>query len=223
MTDSGQHVVADEVPGGFVPDLEAWEAWTPGEVAERLRGVTAPWCVAGGWAIELFLADTVGLSRQRREHGDLEIAVPRARFAEIRDALPDLVFFAVGDGLAWDLTEHPEALDAQYQTWAIDPASGRWRLDVMREPHEGDAWIARRDSRIRMPYADLILRTAEGIPYVRPEVALFFKAKAELPKNEDDFAATLPHLSPSSRAWLREAIKLVHPGHAWLKHLETRG
>lgn len=209
-----------EVPGGFVPDLAAWDAWTPETVTARLAGVTAPWCVAGGWAIELFLGETGDFAEHRRVHGDLEIAVPRGRFAEIREALPELTFFAVGDGLAWDLAEHPEALDAHFQTWAMERGSGKWRLDVMREPHEGDVWISRRDSRIRMPYADLIRRTREGIPFVRPEVALLFKAKASLPKNEGDFAAALPYLSPDSRAWLRDALALVHSGHAWLKELE---
>lgn len=203
-----------EVPGGFVPDLEAWDAWTPEQVAARLREVTAPWCVAGGWAIDLFLGG------KRREHGDLEIAVPRARFVKIREALPELTFFAVGSGCAWDLAEHPEALEVHHQTWAMDPVSRKWRLDVFREPHEGDIWIARRDPRIQMPYAELILHTADGIPYLRPEVALLFKAKSLIPKNEDDFAAALPYLSVESRAWLGDAIALVHPGHVWLDALE---
>ncbi|MGB3328272.1 MAG: hypothetical protein WBA46_04905 [Thermomicrobiales bacterium] len=196
--------------GGFVPDLAAWDAWRPEEVARRLAGVEVPWCVAGGWAIDLFLGG------QRREHGDLEIAVPADRFDPVAMALPDLDFFVVGDGLAWDLAAHPAMRTRQFQTWGRDREARRWRLDVMREPHAGDVWIARRDPRIRMPYTELILRTADGIPYVRPEVALLFKAKADLAKNEDDFAAALPHLSAASRAWLREAIALVHPGHRWL-------
>ncbi|MGC4191331.1 MAG: hypothetical protein QM589_09210 [Thermomicrobiales bacterium] len=142
--------------------------------------------------------------------------MPADRFGPIEAALPELDFFVVGDGFAWDLAEHPEALDAHFQTWAKEPTTGVWRLDVFREPHEGDTWIARRDPRIRMPYAELILRTPEGIPYLRPEVALLFKAKARFPKNEDDFAAVLLHLSPAARRWLREALAMVHPGHAWL-------
>jgi hypothetical protein len=35
---------------GFVPDLAAWDAWTPAEIARRLAGVQAPWYVAAGWA-----------------------------------------------------------------------------------------------------------------------------------------------------------------------------
>ncbi|HEY8655865.1 MAG TPA: hypothetical protein VIM23_05110, partial [Gaiellaceae bacterium] len=59
------------------PDLELWDAWRPEAVARRLAGVRAPWYVAAGWAIELFLGG------QRREHEDLEIAVPNDRFDEV--------------------------------------------------------------------------------------------------------------------------------------------
>jgi hypothetical protein len=59
-----------------------WAAWTPAEVAERLWCVTAPWYVAAGWALDLFIG---GIGR---EHDDLEIAVPRGRFGEIVAAFP---------------------------------------------------------------------------------------------------------------------------------------
>ena len=57
----------------FEPDVELWDAWTPNVAAERLRGVTAPWYVAAGWALDLFRGG------QTREHEDLEIAVPAGR------------------------------------------------------------------------------------------------------------------------------------------------
>ena len=72
-------------------DLDAWDAWSPAEVAENLTGVTAPWCVAAGWALDLFLG------RQTREHDDLEIGVPAQGFAEVRDALAGFDFVVIGD------------------------------------------------------------------------------------------------------------------------------
>jgi hypothetical protein len=44
---------------------ELWEAWTPSEVAQRMSTVTAPWYVAAGWALELFVGDVI------RVHDDL--------------------------------------------------------------------------------------------------------------------------------------------------------
>jgi hypothetical protein len=71
-----------------------------------------------------------------------------------------------------------------------------------------------------MPYARLIEYTDEGIPYGRPEVILLMKAKhSQLEKNEHDFAAVVPRLDSERRAWLRESVERVHPGHEWLDAL----
>lgn len=195
--------------GEFAPDLTAWDAWRPEEVARRLTGVATPWYVAAGWAIDLFLGG------QRREHGDLEIGVPRHGFDEIAERLVGYELFAVGDGLVWPMVENPEPEDEHHQTWVREPETGKWRLDVMREPAEGETWICRRDSRIRLPYEQLILRTEDGIPFGRPEVMLLFKAKAKRPKDEDDLMAVLPSLDRAARLWLSEALEWVHPGHQW--------
>ena len=79
----------------------------------------------------------------------------------------------------------------------------------------------RRDERVRLLYDRVIEWTSEGIPYGRPEIVLLYKAgRAELPKNEDDFAAVLPRLNGARRSWLAEPLALVHPGHAWLDRIE---
>ena len=191
-------------------DLEAWDAWSPARVAENLTGVTAPWCVAAGWALDLFL------ERQTREHDDLEIGVPSDGFARVHEALASFDFVVIGDGKAWPLTD--ESLARYRQTWVREP-NGPWRVDVMRERWDGDTWICRRDARVRVHAASLISRTADGIPYLQPEIVLLFKAKAARPKDEQDFAAVLPHLDGSRRLWLRDALDLVHPGHPWLEPL----
>jgi hypothetical protein len=201
--------------GPFEPDLDAWEAWRPEEAARRLTGVEAPWYVAGGWALDLFLGG------QRREHEDLEIGVPRERFGEFAAALGDVDLFVAGSDGLWPLTE--TAMATHHQTWVRERATGKWRLDIFREQSEGDTWICRRDDRIRMPYRDLIRRSSEGIPFARPEVILLFKAKVARPKDEDDLAAVLPHLSEAARQWMIEALEMVHPGHAWMERVRSVG
>jgi hypothetical protein len=205
--------------GAFEPDLTLWDAWRPEHVSALLAGVQAPWYVAAGWAIDLFLG------QERREHQDLEIAVPRDRFGGIAERLSGFeLFIPDGDltdpGLVWPFAQAPAALDGHQQTWVRDPATRRWRLDIFREPSDGDIWICRRDSRIRLPYVDVIEWTEEGIPYGRPEIILLFKAKhADRPKDEADFAAVLPKLDSVRRSWLADALRLVHPGHLWLDRI----
>jgi hypothetical protein len=178
-----------------------------------LAGMTVPWYVAGGWAIDLFLG------RQTREHGDLEIAIPAPAFAAIRDALAGYEFDVVGSGLRWPLDS--PAFRVMYQTWVREPGTGVYRADVFREPERGGAWVCRRDESISLPYEDVIRRTGDGIPYLVPEIGLLFKAKwAAEPKNQADFAATAGLLSQDAAGWLRRALQRVHPGHAWIEALD---
>ena len=130
-----------------------------------------PWRVSAGWAIDLFLGG------ERREHDDLELAVPADRFGEIAAALPELDFHVVTRGIAAPVAESAELMETIHQTWGLDRAANRWRVDVFREPFDDDGWVARRDESIRLPYSELIEHTPEGIPYERPEVVLLFKAK----------------------------------------------
>jgi hypothetical protein len=197
--------------GSFEPELELWDPWTPAEVAAELEGVEATWYVLAGWALDLFHG------RQTREHEDIEIGVPADKFGAIREALADLDLFVVGDGRAWPLS--PAALSAHRQTWAREPQSGLWRVDVIRERWDRDVWVYRHDPRIRIPGSELVARTSDGIPYVRPDVALLFKSRQTRPKDEKDFAAVLPLLDEERRAWLADTLALVDPEHRWLDAL----
>jgi hypothetical protein len=193
------------------PDLDAWEPWTPEQLAERMAGLDVPWYVAGGWAIDLHAG------RVTREHEDLEVAVPGDRFDELASRFPEMDFW-VPDGES-SLVPMSEATLAgeSHQTWARERATERWRFDVFREPHDGDLWICRRDESIRLPYSQVVVRTASGIPYAVPEVVLLFKAKAARDKDRADLDLTLPLMGDERRRWLREALAQVHPDHEWLE------
>jgi aminoglycoside-2''-adenylyltransferase len=198
-------------PGGIEVDDSAWEPWQPRYVSDLLRDVDVRWGVAGGWALDLFGG------QQTREHRDLEVAVPSRGFWAIRAALSSYAFEVIGAGRRWPL-ESP-AFEVMHQTWVRERSTGVYRLDVFREPHDGDVWIFRRDASIRLPYRDVIRRTADGIPFVTPEIVLLFKAKVADAQDEDDFRRALPILDPKPRAWLKDALERVHPGHRWVGRL----
>ncbi|MGH7764219.1 MAG: nucleotidyltransferase domain-containing protein, partial [Candidatus Dormibacteraceae bacterium] len=201
------------LPGGGVPLGEVvWEPWSPNEVADRLAGLDVSWAIAAGWALDLFRG-TVS-----RVHEDIEVAIPAGDFGMVRQALAPDEFDLVGGGLRWSVGDQ-HALALTHQTWLRQPATGVYRLDVFREPHEGATWICRRERSLRLPYATLIRRTAEGLPYIAPEVALLFKARSMRPKDVQDFAGALPLLDATSREWLVTALTLVHPGHEWISRL----
>ena len=97
--------------------------------------------------------------------------------------------------------------------------SGAFRVDVFRDPHEGDTWICRHEKRITLPYSELRRTTPEGIPFSAPEVVLLFKAKHDRDKDRADLTACLPLMSEAETAWLAESISLVYPDHPWLESL----
>lgn len=194
------------------PDLDAWEPWAPADLAARLAGLDLPWYVAGGWALDLWHG------RQTREHEDIEFAIPRAGFDRVRPYLAGLALYAPGDGEV-----HPLAPDGwpDRQCWVLDPVANRWRTDIFLEPGDGRTWISHRDDRVRRPWPEVVARTPDGIPYLRPEIVLFYKAKHRRDKDEADFDRALPRLDPAGRHWLAGTLDLVHPGHAWRDRLSA--
>lgn len=205
--------------GGYgrpvTPDLNAWDAWSPQVLADHLAGLDVSWCVAAGWALDLFCG------RQTRTHADLEIAVPAARFAHVAVRFEDFAFWVVHDGELTPATA--DTMRLGHQTWAWELASGTWRFDVFREPHDDDMWIYRRDHRIRRPYSKVIERSPDGTPYLAPEIVLLFKAKNTREKDETDFNGVFPMLAQDKRRWLDDALAIVSPAHPWRDVLTAAG
>ena len=200
------------------PPVDAWEPWTPAEVAARLDGVDVPWCVVGGWALDLWAG------RQQRPHQDLEIAVPADAFARVQERLADCTLYVPVDGVLEAFDGSADQRRRSHQTWVC--REGRWRLDVMQEPCDrgpvGAVWVCRRDERLRVPYAEVIGVGQDGIPHLRPELVLLFKARALRDKDADDFRRTAPALAADVREQLAHWIARVHgPAHPWVDALRT--
>jgi hypothetical protein len=197
------------------PPLEAWKPWTPGECARVLAAYSLPWCVVGGWAVDL------SIGRETRFHEDLEIAIPRDDFPVIRTHFEraGYVLHEVGDGEVRRLDANTQRNPEKHQNWVMDPSTYEWRVDVMLEAGDPTTWVFRRDERIRAPRAFMEGR-ANGVPYLKAHGVLIYKAKYMRPKDEADFAIAAPLLSAAERAWLIEALSLAHPGHAWIGQLK---
>ena len=196
------------------PALEDWAPWSPAQVAAVLQHSTPTWCVVGGWAIDLWLG------RRTRDHSDIEIAAPRNDFGSLRRALePRYRLYAAGAGETSALGIDEEFPSSRHQCWVADPASGKWRLDLMLEPGDSRRWVFRRDERIQQPRSRMIDRSG-GIPFLRPEGVLLYKARSPRAKDQADLEACLPGLPPASRSWLAASLSMTHPGHRWLELLQ---
>ena len=84
---------------------------------------------------------------------------------------------------------------------------------------EGGIWLCRRDPRITLHVRQLAQRSRDGIPIVAPEVQLLYKARHAADKDEHDFRLVADRIRGTRRAWLRDALELVHPGHRWIQAL----
>lgn len=168
------------------PGLEAWRAaWTPWDAARHLEGIGIPWCVVGGWAVDLFLG------RQSRPHDDLEIAIVESDLPAIRTHFSQYALYAVGDGEVLRLPPLAPMPADKHQVWVLDQIAGLWRVDVMQEPGDQRTWVYRRDTAIAAS-RDRMIDVRDGIPFLRPEGAILYKAKSRRPKDEADFASCLP-------------------------------
>ncbi|GAA3681815.1 hypothetical protein GCM10022224_052590 [Nonomuraea antimicrobica] len=185
-----------------------WDAAPLGDVVELMRGLTAPWWVAGGYAIEL------AVGRAYREHGDVDVGLLRRDRLAVRRLLAGWdVHLAVAGTLApWPLDE--DLPGNVHDIWVREHPGGPWRFQLMLDEADGDEWVYRRDARIRRPLAGLTLEE-DGFRRLAPEVQLLYKATGTRPKDEADLEAVLPLLSPAQRRWLDEALRTEHTVHPW--------
>jgi hypothetical protein len=183
----------------------------PLAVAALMEGFGRPWCIAGGWAIDLFLG------RQTRPHKDVEIAI-------FRDDQHPLFEHLAG----WTINKsthpgrapwHGERLELpihELHARRVDD-----HIEVLMNERDGELWRYRRNLAVRLPVERLIRRSVVGIPGLTPEVALLYKSKgAPRPEDAADFANTLAALDTLRRQWLADALHTCDPDNQWLAQIE---
>jgi hypothetical protein len=192
---------------------EAWDAWSPNELALRLREATLPWYVAGGWALDVWHGT------QTREHEDLEFVVMRNDADYFRSILRGIDFFAVKNGTIEYLPPTARLPSDVWQLWGGDMRQGCWRVDMMIEPGTRDLWIYKRDQTIRMARSEAVRVSTTGIPYLAPINVMLFKAKHCRKKDHRDFEFSRQYLSFEEKEQLIFWLSKLHPGHEWIENL----
>ena len=197
-----------------------WQPLTLDAVMDLFRDAPFPWWVAGGYAVELAVGSHV------RPHDDVDILLLRRDHREAHELLATWDCWAAdppGTLRPWLAGE--TLPDTVHDVWCRETPEGPWRFQFMLDESDdnGTHWRSRRDPRVTRPVAGIGSRADAGIPYLRPEIQLFYKAKGRRPKDELDLAAALPLLGLPEREWLRQAITLTSgPDHAWLRDLGPR-
>jgi len=210
-------------------DLGPWDPMIPSDIAILFTGYPGIWCIAGGWALDLFCGV------ESRPHDDIDVLVLRDDLALLHKALPGWELHAAHGTLApWHAgTSLP---DAVHDIWCRKAgrsdssdeavASERpWQVQLIVLETDGDDWLFRRDDRIRGPLRDLTCQR-DGLPVLVPEIQLLYKARLpNRPKDEADFTTVAPHLRGTQRHWLARFISLLYPElpglpeHPWLAAL----
>jgi len=187
----------------------------PALVRPLMRGFKALWCVAGGWALDLFLGQVT------RPHDDLEFAIFRQDQHLLRQHLRDWTFQKVVEGrhLAWSADEGLKLpIHEIHAHLTKDP---RLSFEFLLNERTADDWVYRREGRIRMPLERAIVRHVSGLPILCPAIVLLFKAKNHRPKDDRDFQKLRNALGREQWQWLEASLRICHPAHPWLAQLQT--
>ena len=189
---------------------DPWQALTLDEVAALLDGLPVPWWIAGGQAIDLFVGSST------RQHQDLDVVVLRPDQLTVQAHLDgwDLRVAHHGRLIRW--TSGQLLATHEHGIWARPNPASPWRLELLVDDVRAGQWVYRRNPAVRLPLDRLGRATASGLPYLRPEVVLLYKAKRSGAPDEHDAAVAIPRLSRSERAWLAAAIAKDIPEHHWL-------
>lgn len=196
------------------PAEQRWEPLSNEEIQRLFADIGAPWWIAGGRGLDLFLR------HDTRSHADVDIAILRGDQEAFRERLDrwDVQVAHEGKLRPWKRGEKIAA--PEHEAWARESPDGPWRIELLLEESEGSRWSYRRDSRIGLNIADLGRSDEREIPFLRPEVTLLYKAKSPRPVDETDFLYLLPRLDAAQRAWLSAALYTVEPTHRWLERLK---
>jgi hypothetical protein len=132
------------------------------------------------------------------------VEVPLAQLARLREQLTGWHLWQADDGSLRPLLPDDSLRDGVNQLWVRRDSASPWVLDIQLVPGDGSNWVYRRDQSVRLPWSRAHWEV-DGATYVRPEVALLFKAKHNRPKDRADLEAA--RLTADGRSWLVERLR----------------
>jgi hypothetical protein len=189
----------------------------PLAIAQIMADFQLPWCVCGGWAIDLFV------DCPTRTHKDVDIAVLRRDQLALRAYLKTrgwtLEKAQAGRLFPW---REDEFLELPLHTiWCKHRANQPDVFEILLNEATPTHFLFRRDPAVTLPFNQAFLHLESGLPVLAPEIVLLYKAKSPAQEeNRADFETVLPYLDAHRREWLKAALARLYPGHEWLDRLK---
>lgn len=212
-------------------------------IAEVMSSFPARWYLCGGWAVDAILGE------ETRRHGDVDITIFEDDAAALFKHLAGWKLIAHDTQVPGNSAEpwnghelslpahlhaHPPAESTIMPERLDNPSKQGFDLEiVVNERSDNGDWLFyyipnevhqyERKPLFTLPVERCVQKSVWGIPIVRPEALLFYKATAyaDSPnylrrRDHLDFERLLPRLTADQRTWLRESIALVEADHPWL-------
>jgi hypothetical protein len=202
MSDAFARAINDLDEEAFQLLYGRWNPLEPEQVADLLCQSSVRWWIAGGRAARV--------GAPSRHHDDTDVVVRADDLGELRTALSGWHLWEANSGTLRPLLPGTALTERCEQLWARRNAQQPWQLDLLLD-RSRDEWVFKRDARAHVPW-QRALHTVNGIPYLRPEIALLHKAHLDRPKDRADLAAA--HLDPDGRAWLAQTLEMLGH-HSW--------
>jgi hypothetical protein len=197
-------------------NLWEWEEFDPSRLLEIMSSFEAPWWIAGGWALDLWMG------RETRTHQDLDVAILRRDQLELYRALHGWeLYYATSDHRLLPLQTNQWLRSPIHGVWTRRAHDAPWLCEFLLNEHEGTDWVYREDPAVRMPLANVGIVVSGNIPILVPEVVLLYKAHERTEKDEADFQAALPRLTSPAKSWLLHAVNESLPNHPWAARLRS--
>ena len=191
-----------------------WNHLRVADVVALFKDAPFAWCIAGGYAVELFLG------KQIRQHDDIDVMIYRDEQLRVQEWLAGWQLYAADPpGTLRNWNQHEYLPYSIHDIWGHQIGSDAWQMQLMIAEVAGDAWFSRRNDQIGGKRNELIVHY-QGVACIRIEVQLFYKAKNLRPKDEQDFQACLPKLDTAAKVWLKENLQIAYSAaHPWLEKL----
>jgi hypothetical protein len=209
----------------FAETLVAAQAWwisTQGfapvkAVVQELKEFEQPWYVASGWAIDLFMGHVT------RVHHDVDITVARTDQLVLQQYLVQRGWKMVTP-FEGKLEPWPPHMTLELPRHQVHAHRDGAFIDCLLSDLSDGLWHYRRDPAVVRLLDRSVLRSAQGIPFLAPELVLLFKSKntsnkKERSQDQIDFDAAVANLEAERRAWLRWALFATEPAHPWIERL----